>query len=372
MEAPPRYSNSGAQTSFVPAPLRPFTDMLLAGARVDDNRLRSKLSGIADLLGTIAYSQDMRRRFPDSGLILSGGETLDLVNFVEALVASGSMAALTSLREAGNCDWPLPNFVLTAVASGGVWGSPRAPKSARDRVLRRVCLRLLARMSFLSAERALAVDDIHPFMTMLQTRHRSGWGTDPVNFIYERYLRQPANHDAITHLMYLMVFMNRRYPWPQRHRHRADMEITKWLQDDNTNWCARSGMFGLQRARATLTLAVILPGFLQALLEDHTFWLLLAACGCAEDYVFDERNMYTALSLLVTNRGRESLCLWGGRRSILNGYFSCRGEEGRLIGMLRNNHVLSTWLCSEGGRSVLLDICRQRRRRVLQVGHSMH
>ena len=346
--------------------------MLLAGARANDNRLGSKLSEIADVLDCIAYSQDMRRRFPDSGLLLSGGETLDFVNFLDALVASGSMAALTCLRGAGNCDRPLPNFVLTAVASGGVLDAPRAPKSARDRVLRRVCLRLLARMSFLSAERALAVDDIHPFMTVLQTRYQPGRGTYPVDVIYKRCLRKPANHDAITHLMYLMVFMNRRYPWPQRHRYRAVMGITKWLQDDNTNWCARSSMSGLRIAGETLTLAVIFPGFLQALLEDHTFWLLLAACGCAEDDVFDERNMYTALSLLVTNRRIESLCLWGGRRPILNACFSCRGEESRLIGMLRNNHLLSTWLCSESGRSVLLDICRQRRRRVLQVGHPMH
>lgn len=355
MEAPASINDHGVHTSCLPASLRPFTDMLLAGARANDKRLCFKLTAIVD-----------------RGRGLSSRESPDLVNFVEALVASGSMAVLTCERYAGNCDWPLPNFVLIAVASGSVSGSPTKP-SARDRIYRRFCLRLLARMSFLSAERALAVDDTHPFMTVLQTRYRPGGGTYPVDFLYKGDLRRPGNHDAITHVMYLMVFMNRRYPWPRRHRHRADIEIAKWLQEDNTNWSARGNpMFGLIRARETLTQAAILPGFLQALLEDQTLWLLLAVCGCAEDDVFDERNIHAALSLQLTNRGREMGCSWNGRGLFLNSFFSSRRQEDRLTNMLRENRVLSTWLCSQGGRSILLDICRQRRRRALQVGDPKH
>jgi len=321
------------------------------------------------LLETTVYSPDVPVR---NSTGLSGRESLELVNFVEALVASGSMAVLTAMREAGNCDWPLPKFVLTAVVSGSIWGaassiwgSLRTTQSGRDRAFRRCCLRLLARMSFLSAERALAANDTHPFMALLQSR--PGGGIYPVKNVHEWYLRRPENHDAITHLMYLTVFMNRRYPWPRRHRHRADIEMAKWLQEDNTNWHATSPMFGLTKARDTLTLAAILPGFLQTLLEDQTLWLLLAVCGCAEDGGFDERKIYAALLLQLPNRGRGGGYLWNGRGLYWNSFFSSRREEDRLISMLRRNRELSTWLCGPGGRSILLDICRQRRLRALKV-----
>lgn len=339
--------------------------MLLAGARVNDDCYC--LPGIVDLLEGIIYDGDT------PGRCLSSRD-LGFLNFMEAVVASGSVTVLSVMHEVGSGDMPLPYFVLEMVATGNSYpvGSPRPMKFAMNRIFCRVCLRLLARMSFLSAERALAVDDTHPFMTLLQTWYRPGEGIHPVGFTRECFLGHPENHDTISHVMYLTVFMNRRYPWPPRHRHRADIEIAKWLQEDERNWTVTNEMFGLDRARETLTQAAILPGFLQARLEDHRLWLVFAACGCAEDGVFDERNIYFALLLHLATGGREMGGVWSGSGSLLNSFFSSRQEEGRLTSMLRTNCTLSTWFYSQGGRSILLDICRQRRRRVVQVGHPQH
>lgn len=286
--------------------------------------------------------------------VLKGRWNPDLEDFLDAITASGSMVILTNRRYVGNGGCPLPLFALEAVVSGGIlgWHTSLRETSSEDRDYRRVCLRLLARLSFLSAERELALGSTHDFMALVQ----AGRGVHPVQNIGGKDLADPRNHDPILHVLYLMVFMYRRYPWPQDQQYNIDEEIAKWIQrpDGGCNHfplCGR-GNNELTIVRRTLELAVILPSFFHALMEDNSVWLLLAAC-------LRQHSSCTAGNHVTTSGGEKG---W-----FLNTAFSSRREEKNLIRLLKHYRLLAAYVCGEDGRYLLLDVCRQRRRRVIQV-----
>lgn len=254
---------------------------------------------------------------------------------------------LLRFRYVGNGGVELPYFVLDSVVIGQPWRYDYDPQrlelgSPDDRAFRRNCLRFLARMSFLSAEQALSNGETHPFMVLLRTKRDE---LLPLLEVNPRFLtqEQPTNRGAFLQVLYLMVFVYESFPWPRR-QHLADVEHSEILRFE-PHWRHASKRTSI--ASHTLYAAVFLPGFLRALLVDRSLWHVLAA------YVFG-----------ATAEGRyddsKGFCL-------LNGFFCGRREEDRLVAVLGGSRLISKWLCSEAGRWILLQSCRQRRRRVLQV-----
>lgn len=330
-----------------PTSPRALTAMLLNGARATPCR------------GCFDDYELSGRNLGDIVEVLRGRPDPEVEEFLDAVTTSGSVAVISNRRYAGNGGDPLPAFVLTALVSGGVWGTPCHETLSEDRDLRRVCLRLLARMSFLSAEREIAFGSTHDFMALVQTcRYASG--VYPAQQIGTQSFVDPRNRDPILHVMYLMIFMYRRYPWPPDQQYHVDEEIARWIQDDDGG-CRHYHVCGpilhqLTLVRHTLKLAVLLPGFFQALQEDHSVWLLLAA-ACTRE----QGSRCEAGDRATTCGGREKIC-W-----VFNAAFRSSREENNLIRTLAHNRLLSAWVCSEDGRYLLLDVCRQRRRRVVEV-----
>lgn len=135
--------------------MRSLTAILLRGARAtsgyfDDHELiGSNLGDVDDLLRTV-------------GTMLAPG----LEDFLDALAASGSMTMCTNRVYVGNGGESLWSIVFRNVVSrhrdlGRTCGTP-----LEHLFFRRASFRLLARMSFLSAERQLAVGAAHSFMSL--------------------------------------------------------------------------------------------------------------------------------------------------------------------------------------------------------------
>lgn len=266
----------------------------------------------------------------------SSGPSPELEAFLEALVASGSVALLTNTRMDGGGGRVLRQLLASTIH--------RRASHLTCVETHRLGLRLLARTTFLSAEQAAAMGCTHPFMALIRARPQSNaeYFIEEIEYYGRGYGSQV--NDAALQVVYLAIFMYRRYPWPQRQRYRADATIAKWVEEDLDRSAFEYNRMGL--VRNTLKWAISLPGFFQALLEHHSVWLLLAA------YDIEERHF-------APGKKRRSL--------FLNASFSSRRQETLLIQELKNNRLLTAWMCSKAGRHILLEICRQRRRRVVQV-----
>lgn len=273
----------------------------------------------------------------------------ELAAFVEALTSSASVAVLTNKRYVCNGGMVLPLFVLRSVTVGDPWYSPWKFDhlgSSQDRAFRRVCLRLLARMAFLSAERSLASEATHPFMVLLEMcRGREGNRVEmrPVLAVPGSFLVQPTSQAAFLQVIFLMIFVHRRFPWHPRRQYLADVRYREELSRDGSG-----DDIGLANRMVRIVLEV--PGVLHALVVDNDTWHIFVTYS-AGTRSNDPRQM-----------GKR---LFG--ESCLSGCFRSRIEEDRLVALLRDTRLVSKWLCGENGRHILLDVCRQRRRRVLQV-----
>lgn len=170
----------------------------------------------------------------------------ELVAFLEALMSSGSVAILTNQRYSGQGGTPLPFSVMGTVTTGNPWGYTWTAKMLRPHhlALRRVCFRLLARMAFLSAERALGHGPVH--LSRDQPWYQ-GCG-----HIWEGLLAHRRNQGAILQVVYLMIFLYQRFPWGYRRQYHA---YGTWRQacywDVDPNKAMRS--------------ILVVPGVLQAL-----------------------------------------------------------------------------------------------------------
>lgn len=325
----------------------PLTDILLSGARASpehfwDYELTSNLGEFEDLLAELGT-----RRAP-------GAEEL-----FDALTASGSVALLTNRIYVGNGGEALWNFVFQAVMYGHFWGRKGEVRTPLGELLfRRASFRLLTRMSFLGAEHGLAEGASHRFMS-LPCGKGSPWYPSDYIIEYRRCGWPRENYDSILHVMYLAVFMYRHYPWPQPQQSRVDEDIAELLQDNHSRCRHGVSFHGVDVVRSTLELATTMPGFFRALLEDDALWLLLAARGCEGESATFQSDFKIACALQHFTSGREM----GPWRK----YFRSRRDERELRKILTRPPGLSAWLCSEVGRFALFDICRQRRRRLLEV-----
>lgn len=286
-----------------------------------------------------------------SALTAAGAVIPELAALLDALTSSASVAVLTNKRYVGNGGMPLPFFVLNSVVVGDPWGSQTVGNSgsSQDRAFRRVCLRLLARMAFLSAERSLARGATHPFMVLLETEHgpkdRRG-DMLPFEAVMARLLVHPTNQPAFLQVLFLTIFVHRRFPWPSRRQYRADVRYRDVMRP-------RSAWDGVELTNQMIRIVLTVPGVLQALVVDHDLWHILVTYGAGI-------------------RVNDGDCPWHGRKHsfgeyCLNPCFVSRIEEGKLVALLRDTRLLSNWFCGESGRYLLLEVCRQRRRRVVQV-----
>lgn len=342
--------------------MRSLTEILLRGARAtpgyfDDHELSGRNLGDVDpLLGRL-------------GTRWAPG----VEEFFDALAASGSMTMCTNRVYVGNGGESLWSMAFLRVT--GQWDQGGTP--LEQLLFRRASFRLLARMSFLSAERERAVGASHRFISLrpdtefIRTVSIGGQSHHFPHYSLPWYPSnpdkhfgcrvRPENYDGILHVMYLAVFMYRHYPWPQRQQCRVDEDIARLLQDSHSGCQNGFRSYGCNDVvRSTMEMVTDMPGLFQALLEDDTLWLLLAARCCDEDECTTiESSFYFACVLQLVTRGRGM-----GRWSSV---FRSRENERELTKTLKKCPEISTWLCGEVGRPVLLDICRQRRRRVVEV-----
>lgn len=347
-----------------PAEFREATRMLLSGACASTEHFRDNegffnLGDIVDLLESFV-----------------GGRAQiapEIMAFLKALAASGSAVILTNRRYVGNGGRQLPYFVLETAVIGAPWDynyhQPSLLRlgSPHDYALRRACLRLLARMSFPSAERGLARGDTHPFMVLLETNRG---GIHPFLEIRTRFLAREyrTNQAAFLQVLYLMIFMYKRFPWPRR-QYLADVEHARRIRAPE-HWVERGLL-----ASKVVRMAILVPGFLRELVVDQNLWHVLAAYGfeghncslhLSSCCVHDNQSYYYQCDTF--ERSASSSC---GRSTELarlwNVLFSNRKDESSLIAMLRGSRLVSKWVCAKGRRPLLLEICRQRRRRVVQM-----
>eukprot|EP00752_Nemacystus_decipiens_P008595 g7674.t1 len=330
--------------------LRAATELLHNGAKAttehfQDNELSSKnLGDIVDLLSAHSFSGAWSAVAPE------------LAAFLDALTSSGSEAILTNKRYVGNGGMPLPFFVLHSVTVGEPWGDgPQGSTessdvgSSRDRAFRRICLRLLARMAFLSAERRLARGAAHPFMALLETKHGPETYGEMLPFEEVRAprLAHPTNQSAFLQVVFLMMFVYRRLPWSSREQYLADAQYRD----------ASRPLFdwgGVQLKNQLCTIILGVPGVLQALVVDGGLWHVLVAHGIGIRVDPEERPLG-----FTFKRNLGEYCL--------NDCFGSKTEEDKLIVLLRDTRLLSKWFCGVAGRYLLLEVCRQRRRRVVQA-----
>lgn len=296
-----------------PADLKAATAMLVDGARATIEHFPNIES--SRNLGDIVDAPEVH-----CGRGTNMAMAPELVAFLEALTSSGSVAVLTNQQYSGNGGTPLPFFVMNTVAAGNPWSYSWDAKmqSPHDLALRRVCFRLLARMAFLSAERTLGRGPTHPSVDL-------PWH-NRYDFIHGHVLVHRRNQAAALQVVYLMIFFCQLHPW----------RSVRQCHTDHTSLPQRFHMRDV--------LAV--PGVLQALAADNNLWHLLAL-----DAGFDARADSSRSVLLAFNVN-----------------FSSSDKEGKVIAMLRDSRLVSTWVSGEAGRFVLLEFCRQRRRRVIQVG----
>ena len=327
--------------------LRAATALLHGGARAAPEHFQdyelstSNLGDIVDLLETHStYSSAGSSMVPEHAA------------FLEALTSSGSAAVLTNKRYCGNGGMPLPFFVLNSVTVGNPWGSSspgiESLGSPKDLAFRRVCLRFLARMAFLSAERSLARGATHPFISLLETRHGPGDRGEllPFKDFRAQQFVHPTNQAAFLQVLYLTIFVHRRFPWPSRRQYRADALYRDALSPLST-W------EGIELTSQIRRMILTVPGVVQALVVDNNLWHILVTYG-------------------VGTRANDRSCPRPRRNHncgvhFLNSCFGNRVEQDKFVALLRNTRLLSDWFCGQAGRHLLLEVCRQRRRRVVQV-----
>jgi len=354
--------------------LRGATDLLLRGARVSGSFHHQVLDDIINMLDS-------------KGPFIGRAEFVhpDFRAFLDALTASGSVLVLDGIVEevfiGEDFYQAYPFWVLQTVVKGHPWAvlphDPGYRIVLDDLAVRRVCLRLLARMTFLSAERDLGRGESHPFMVLLQTRRiPRGWTTMyPFGSIETAHVMHPINHAAFLQVVHLMMFVYRRFPWPGRQQHLADAEdamvalsqSNKWdwvpfgiqMPPFNTGRRTKKVMQQCKPWHKMMRLAAFVPGFLEVLLEHDLGHLFTAYCfaGClaGRQWVGGEMKSATTSSVKCG--------IFPGNFRV---FFSSRKLEDRLIRLFRYNGQVSRWICG-GGRCLLLDFCRQRRRRVIQV-----
>ncbi|CAM9960101.1 unnamed protein product [Ectocarpus fasciculatus] len=336
-----------------PAELSAATELLLHGARASteyfqNNELFFNLGEVVDLLECLA-GKDIRHA------------NRAVAAFLEALTASGSAAVLTNRRYVGNGGTELPYFLLRSVVIGEPWGynynnARQRIKlgSPKDRAFRRTCFRMLARMAFLSAERTLSRAGTHPFMVLLETNRGPMLPFD--EFRTHRIVDFPVNQFAVLDVLYLMTFVYRALPWPRR-QYLADVEHAISVSTPPAD------CIGHSLVEMTMRMMMIVPGFFWEFVVNQSLWHVLLAYGAGS--VGGSRYH-------LQHQSQDSLGVSSARagdiaRSLSNVFFSNRQYEANLIRMLKENRLVATWLCGEGRRPLLLDICRQRRRRVVEA-----
>lgn len=336
-----------------PAELREGTKILLNGARASTEHFRNhetffNLGDIVDLLESL-LEEGARHAYP----VVSA--------FLEALTASGSAAVLTNRRYVGNGGLELPYFLLQSVVIGEPWGynyniSSGIPHlgSPRDRAFREICFRMLARMAFLSAERTLSRGGNHPFMVLLEGDRGPMLPFDEIRM--NRIFDFPVNQSAVLDVLCLMIFVYRALPWC-RSQHLADVEHASSVRTTPVDYMAQ------RLVKNTVHLTIMVPGFLRELVVNQQLWHVIVAY-CA--------GSVEASRCHLQHQSRDSPGIsFGGTmdaaRRLCNIFFRDRQHEERLIQMLKEACLVSTWICGEGQRPLLLEICRQRRRRVVEV-----
>ncbi|CAM9772352.1 unnamed protein product [Ectocarpus sp. 12 AP-2014] len=204
-------------------------------------------------------------------------------------------------------------------------------------------------MAFLSAERALARGVTHPFMALLETKYGPEYYGEMLPFeeVENRLLVHPANQSAFLQVLFPMLFVHRRFPWPSR-----QYLANALYRDASRPLCAWGGV-RLMSQMIRIVLAV--PGVLQALVVDGNLWHVLAAHGLGSRVDDSEHPLGFDI--------KRNL----GHYYCLDVCFLSRTEEDKLVVVLRNTRLLSKWLCGETGRCVSQEIGRKRRRRVVQA-----
>lgn len=122
----------------------------------------------------------------------------------------------------------MPHFILAATITGDPWGrsDDRVEISLpADRAFRRVCLKMLTRIVLSSADRTCAAGGTHPFMMLLETRG----GLHPVDRCTGP-LRHPFDQACMMQVIYLMIFVYRRFQWHPRRQYLADVRHAKLLE----------------------------------------------------------------------------------------------------------------------------------------------
>lgn len=288
----------------------------------------------------------------------------DLAAFLQALTASGSVAVLTNQHEiAGSGGMALPFCVLNTVITGAPWRWDFCPEgtklgSPKDRALRRICLRLLARMSFLSAELALSRQgETHPFMALLHSSRGTCGGSIPMILLpfneisWEHLVLYPTNQAALLQVTYLMGFIYRRFPWPRR-QHLADVEHARTCHA--THPSRRFNLFG-----NTAAAALAAPGLAEALLVELDLWHVLAAYSAGSEWSCDIQSCFR-------RRQRSSASLeMRPPLSVVERLLPESPDRRQADHRSEGSRLLSGWVCG-GARWLLLDTCRQRHRRVLE------
>lgn len=217
-------------------------------------------------------------------------------------------------------------------------------------------------MAFLSAECALGSGDTHPFMALLETDWRD---LCPFGSIEMEHMVHPTNQAAFLRVVYLMRFVCRRFPWTGRLQHLADAEhpspVLSRPRDFYWELSPRElavqcfkHCYPMPPAEKMMLFAILVPGCWNFSVEEDLGYLLTAYCfvrrlshrGMGEDHGNTLNNVKSA--------------------PFGKAFFSSRKNEEKLITLLRDNDNVSSPICG-GGLCLLLDIVRQRRRRVLQV-----
>ncbi|CAM9238425.1 unnamed protein product [Ectocarpus sp. 6 AP-2014] len=336
-----------------PAELREATEMLLNGARASTEHFRDQetffnLGDVVDLLASL-LGEGTRHARPV------------VAAFLEALTASGSAAVLTNRRYVGNGGLELPYFLLQSVVIGEPWGynynsSSGMPHlgSPKDRAFREICVRMLARMAFLSAECTLSRGGNHPFMVLLEGNR--GPMLPFIEIRMNRVVDFPVNQSAVLDVLSLMIFVYRALPWSRR-QHLADIEHASSIRTPPVDYTAHL------LVKKTMHMMIMVPGFLRELVVDQQLWHVLFAYGVGR---------IEASRCHLQHQSRDSLGISSGEtrdaaRRLCNVFFRNRQHEERLIWMLKETCLVSTWICGDAQRPVLLEICRQRRRRVVEA-----
>lgn len=194
-------------------------------------------------------------------------------------------------------------------------------------------------MAFLSAEHAVVRGETHPFMALLQTDRQD------LHLLFYMNPRGLAgnrtNQSAAFQCAVLDYVRFPGGPWP-RGQHLADAEYAERIM---TPGHTIGQWIGASLPTKIIQLLVLVPGLLRELVGNQKLWDLFGAYG---------------LDRHKCDRAAEVARWW-------NSFFVSGKEERKLARTLRENPVASTWVCGKDRRPSLPELCRQRRRRVVQV-----